>query len=421
MGNLLTTVSIGDIGETITGKTPSSKFPKDFGNEYMFVTPSDSFDNKYISKTERYLSEDGLSKLSSKILPINSIMITCIGSAMGKVSINKSISITNQQINSIKVSEKYSADYIYYVLKNNYKLLRTAATGSTALPLLNKTDFDALKLKIFEDKLLQKKIANVLSSHDSKIELNNKINQELESMAKTLYDYWFVQFDFPDANGKPYRSSGGKMGYNEVLKREIPEGWEVFSLSSILKSNYSSINKNDAYEEIEYLDTSSLTKNKIDATECLNLKSDKIPSRAKRIVNTNDILYSTVRPNLCHYGIIKDPLKNMIASTGFVQLTSKISWVSNDLIFTYLTSTWISERLHQIASLSVSSYPSISPNDILELNIALPKNGKGLEFINTTLDSIYSKISLNQIENYKLTELRDWLLPMLMNGQVKVS
>lgn len=111
----------------------------------------------------------------------------------------------------------------------------------------------------------------------------------------------------------------------------------------------------------------------------------------------------------------------MIGSTGFVQLSSKKDWISNDLIYTFLTSSWITERLQQIAALAVSAYPSISPNDILELNMALPKDGKGIEPINSKFDVMYSKISLNQAECEKLSELRDWLLPMLMNGQITVK
>ena len=267
----------------------------------------------------------------------------------------------------------------------------------------------------------QELISTLLVSIDKKIALNNKINTELEAMAKLIYDYWFVQFDFPDANGKPYKSSGGKMVYNEALKGEIPEGWEVKELSSILKSNYASIGKNHSFQEIEYLDTGSLTKNVIEGTENINTMQDKAPSRAKRIVQKNDILYSTVRPKLCHYGIVKNPIQNMVASTGFVQLTSRIPAIGNDLIYTFLTSSWVTSRLQQIATLAVSAYPSISPNDILELHIALPKDEKLVAPINVQLESIYSKVALNQQENMALTDLRDWLLPMLMNGQVTIK
>ena len=145
-------ISIARLGLTVTGKTPSSSCPEDFGSEYMFVTPSDSFNHKMIKTTERYLSSGGVKKLSNKLLPPNSIMITCIGSAMGKVAMNKTSSVTNQQINSIVPSDSFCPDYIYYSIKNNYKLLRNASSGSTALPLLNKTDFDQLELPIHIDK-----------------------------------------------------------------------------------------------------------------------------------------------------------------------------------------------------------------------------------------------------------------------------
>ncbi|MCK9451994.1 MAG: restriction endonuclease subunit S [Bacteroidales bacterium] len=269
----------------------------------------------------------------------------------------------------------------------------------------------------------QKKIAKVLSDLDAKIELNIKINQELEAMAKLLYDYWFVQFDFPNEQGKPYKSSGGKMVYDKKLNREIPEGWEVKKLKHYLKHNYNSISKSNNYNQIKYLDTSSLTQNYISSLQNLNCETDKIPSRAQRIVTKNDILYSTVRPNQCHYGIIKEPNENMIASTGFAQLSSKEQGLSNDLIYTFITSYWVTKRLQKIAELSVSAYPSISPTDILELRIALPKDKSInlLKSINKQLDNSYNLINYNQKQNQQLTKLRDWLLPMLMNGQVTVG
>src|SRR5690606_5873020 len=109
----------------------------------------------------------------------------------------------------------------------------------------------------------QEKIASFFYSLDSKVFLNNRINAELEAMAKTIYNYWFVQFDFPNRNGKPYKASGGKMVWSEELKREMPEGWEVRQLATILKHNYQSISKNPAITSVNYLDTSSLTRNRI--------------------------------------------------------------------------------------------------------------------------------------------------------------
>ncbi|MCP4264943.1 MAG: restriction endonuclease subunit S [Candidatus Brocadiaceae bacterium] len=328
-------------------------------------------------------------------------------------------------------SKQADYEYVYYFLKTQYNALRNLSSG--VRKNLNSNDVKNFDIRLPEDVILQKKIAAVLSALDAKIELNNRINTELEAMVKTLYDYWFVQFDFPiskeqatamskpELTGKPYKSSGGKVVYNDMLKMEIPEGWKVYSLSELLRYNYNSICKQDSYKIINYLDTSSLTKNYLENTQQFNVENDKVPSRAKRIVSKNDILYSTVRPNQFHYGIIKHPMKNLIASTGFVQLNSKKDWVGNDLIYTFLTSNWVAERLQQIAELSVSSYPSISPNDILDLQIALPKQEKNLGFINSKFDTIYNMTSINHSENKQLAQLRDWLLPMLMNGQVTVK
>ncbi len=331
------------------------------------------------------------------------------------------------------VKNEYDPKFVYYGMYRDdfFNHMMRGAKG-TKMPRGDKNQIMEFTLPNFK-KSIQKKISVVLSALDAKIELNNRINVELEAMAKTLYDYWFVQFDFPiskelakamgkpELTDKPYKSSGGKMVYNETLKREIPEGWEMYSLSKLLRYNYNSIGKQDSYKIINYLDTSSLTKNYLENTQQFNVENDKVPSRAKRIVSKNDILYSTVRPNQFHYGIIKHPIKNLIASTGFVQLNSKKDWVSNDLIYTFLTSSWVTERLQQIAELSVSSYPSISPNDILNLQIALPKQEMNLDFINSKFDMIYNMVSINHSQNQQLSQLRDWLLPMLMNGQVTVK
>lgn len=239
-------ITFGEIGRAIPGKTPSSDDPEDFGEGYPFVTPTDSLDSKYVIRTARQLSDDGLRKLKSKALPPDSILVSCIGSAMGKVVMNSTTCITNQQFNSIVVNtDRFCPHYVYYVLRNSYKSLRNAASGSTALPMLNKTDFEKLKIRVFKDKAQQRKIAAVLSALDAKIALSHRINGELEGMAELLYDYWFVQYDFPLSAaqaaalgkprlaGKPYRTSGGPILYHDHLKREVPKGWMVGSLLDI--------------------------------------------------------------------------------------------------------------------------------------------------------------------------------------------
>lgn len=390
------TVRLGDIGNIVTGKTPSSKEPQSYGNEYLFITPSDNFDEKYIKKTIRYLSEYGKNSLSGKLLKENSILVTCIGSAMGKVAINKFPAITNQQINSIEVKLDFDTDYIYYCLKNNYALLRNASSGSTALPILNKTDFENLSLKIHKDLKTQQSIAKILSQLDQKIALNNQINAQLEQMAKTLYDYWFVQFDFPDENGKPYKSSGGAMVYNEQLKREIPKGWGVGILSDIA----------DLYQP------KTLSEKDLDNdAEYFVYGANGIIGKYSKFNHKKSMIAIACRGNSC----------------GKINITLPYSWITGNAMvvepkqdfysINFLYNMLLNSNLDKV--ISGSAQPQITRTNLAPLNIILP-NQDIINNYNNLNDFGFDLRIKNQIQNQQLTQLRDFLLPMLMNGQVGV-
>ncbi|WP_282118180.1 restriction endonuclease subunit S [Maribacter aquivivus] len=353
-------------------------------------------------------------------------LVSCSGANYGAIfqmpeNIEKGV--INQALLRIRLNNDLINDsYFDYFFSHHLVNQIIGKKGDSTIPNFPPVSvLKKLKVKIHSDVIYQKQIAKVLSDLDAKIEVNNKINQELEAMAKTLYDYWFVQFDFPDVHGKPYKSSGGKMVFNEALKREIPEGWEVKRLSDFADCNKWNRTKESLYDKINYLDTSSLTENVIESFQELDFERDKIPSRAQRIVSKNDILYSTVRPNQLHYGIVKRPIENLIASTGFAQIRSNDSRITNDFIYQILSQDYVSTRLQQIAVGSVSAYPSISHNDIMELRITLPLDDELINKATAIFQQYNDKVALNLEENQKLSELRDWLLPMLMNGQVKVA
>ena len=411
----LSKIKIADIGHTVTGKTPSSNNPEDFGSEYMFVTPSDSFDNKMMNTTERYLSEEGVSKLLKKLLPPKSIMITCIGSAMGKATMNKTSCITNQQINSIIPSKYYNHDYVYYLIKNNYKLLRNASTGSTALPLLNKTDFDLLELYIHTNKLTQQKIASVLSALDSKIELNKRINAELEAMAKTTYDYWFVQFDFPDKNGKPYKSSGGKMVWNEELKREIPEGWEVKKLEEIEENiitgkTPSTANENYYHGDIPFICIGDVRGNMhVVDTEIKLSKEGAITQENKFIPKGAICVTCIASPGLVAFAT-RDSQTNQ-------QLNSIVCKNIENRLYLYF---YLTDYFKYSKAKTGNTFANMNKGDFSSILTVKPSKNILVEF-DTLLNCCVEKILIKSLENQQLASLRDWLLPMLMNGQVKVN
>ena len=383
-------IPISDFGEIVTGKTQSSNNPEDFGDETLFITPSDDFDHKYISTTARFLSSDGVEKLKSKLLPPESVLVTCIGSDMGKLAMNALPAITNQQINSIVVDKsKYDPSYVYYKLKKSYEVLRQYSTGSTAIPLLNKTDFSNIEITVEDNLSTQQKIAAVLTALDAKIELNQRINAELESMAKTLYDYWFVQTK--------------KVGKLKVGK-----------LGDFIEVNARSITKNYSHSEIEYIDIASVSTGRLEGTTKYEIKD--APSRARRLVKHGDTIWSTVRPNRKSYLFICNPSDNLVVSTGFAVLTPKNIPPS----FLYFFTTTEKFVNYLVSNAEGSAYPAVSADRFAEIDFEIPHERKLVEFENI-VSPVLTKISKNELESQTLTELRDWLLPMLMNGQVQVQ
>ena len=243
-----------------------------------------------------------------------------------------------------------------------------------------------------------------------------EINDNLEAMAKQLYDYWFVQFDFPNEKGKPYKSSGGAMAYNERLKREIPVGWQCCCVNNLCEINKKAISKGE-YHHIEYLDTGSITQGYINHTEYYRV--DAAPSRAQRKVEDLTIIYSSVRPKLLHYGVLSMPKENFIVSTGFITLDAK-NKIMALMVYYFLTSDIVTRYLASIADTAVSSYPSINPEDVAYLDVVLP-NKDTIKKFNDIVEPMFRKMSKLRNEIAVLTKQRDELLPLLMNGQASVN
>ncbi|MFA7290220.1 MAG: restriction endonuclease subunit S [Melioribacteraceae bacterium] len=218
---------IKDMGHVITGKTPSKDNPLDWGNEVDFITPTDFGESqKYLSNIKRKISQDGVIRYKNMILPPESIIVTCIGSDMGKVIVSKNKALTNQQINSIIVNKNsFDLNFSYYVLKSLYPTLRSIAEeGGSTMPIITKSVFEQIEFKA-PDLPTQKKIAEILSAYDEKIENNNKIIKNLELTAQTIFNEWFVNFNFPEHE---------KVKMVESDMEEIPEGWEVKSVLDVI-------------------------------------------------------------------------------------------------------------------------------------------------------------------------------------------
>ena len=316
-----------------------------------------------------------------------------------------------------RAKDGHSSEFLFATLLQDsfYDYVMQGAKGSK-MPRGDKEQIMRYEMPTLS--IAEESIGKFIMDINRKIRLNEQINQNLEAMAKQLYDYWFVQFDFPNEDGKPYKSSGGEMVWNEKLKREIPKGWNVLKLGEHCSFNKRTSNGYFNHP-ILYLDTSNITNNTIDELQFLNPSSDIIPSRARRLVQEGDIVYSTVRPNLKHFGIIMNPDYNMVVSTGFAVITANWS-AYRYLIYQFLTQAATVENLSTIAQSAVSAYPSINTSDIENLDLVVPPDSM-IEKYAKTACRLYLQIDTNYKEIKSLTKQRDELLPLLMNGQVSVN
>lgn len=309
---------------------------------------------------------------------------------------------------TLRVNNRFNSKFIYYCLFQDlfFEHMMNGSKG-TKMPRGDKSQILEFPIPDYSF-MTQQSIAKVLSDLDDKIELNNKINKELESMAKTLYDYWFVQFDFPNEEGKPYKTSGGKMVYNAELNREIPEGWEV-------KSLFKSCNVQYGYAFNTYF---------------FNDEYCGVPVIRIRDILENTISAYSTEPNIeDKYKINKGELLIGMDGNFHINYWSKEGCYLNQRVVklkeTTLPTMYIKYQIEPFILLrektvSRTTVGHLSDKDLKTINVIHPSNNilkKASPFFNSTIKEI---IQL-QNESYKLAELRDWLLPMLMNGQVKVK
>ncbi|MEP5940309.1 restriction endonuclease subunit S, partial [Maribacter dokdonensis] len=359
-------------------------------------------------------------------LDVGDILLANSGHTIGKilyVKQNPKVARTTFQ-KSVAIikpdNELVIGRYLYYNLLANVQGLKRAAVGS-AQPNLLLRDLRRFKVEVEIELETQKQIAKVLSDLDAKIEVNNKINQELEAMAKTLYDYWFVQFDFPDANGKPYKSSGGKMVFNEALKREIPEGWEVDKVSSCCqiidclhskKSDY-------IYEHEDYylLQLENIKQdNQLDVSKKYYVSKAEYERWTTRIEVEDGDLVITNAGRVA--GLAQIP-KNVKAGIG--RNITAIRPVKINPTFLYYTFQGAEmERQIKLNTDTGSFFKSLNVRGIKELLLVRAPKHLEDKFEDISLKHRRQR-ELNSLQNQKLSELRDWLLPMLMNGQVTVG
>lgn len=316
--------------------------------------------------------------------------------------------IQSQDVGLIKCNDKLNPNYAFYLIPS--KLVRKQLSVAAQQTKIRHTSPDKIKgctVWIPEyDK--QEKIGKLLSSLDDKIALNNRINAKLEQMAKRLYDYWFVQFDFPNPDGKPYKSTGGKMEYNEVLKREIPVGWEVGILSDIANITMGQSPEGSSYNEdgkgsIFYQGSTDFG---------IRFPTVRMyTTEPTRFAKKGDILMSVRAP----VGAVNIANTDCCIGRGLAALNSKIGSIT---YLWYLMDVF--KHTFENKNAAGTTFGSITKDELFNLPVVIPQKEIIFAFNEKTFSIFNYQLSIEK-ETQKLTALRDRLLPLLMNGQVVVE
>lgn len=319
-------------------------------------------------------------------------------------------------LDDTKVTPKYMK---YYTISQTYRnWVNNGPTGSTRG---NMSEGDFADMPVFlPSRKQQDAIVNLFSPFDEKIDNNNAIAVELESMAKDLYDYWFVQFDFPDENGKPYKSSGGKMVWNEELKREIPEGWEngiVSDLGTVVTGGTPSTGCAEYFAKSKSghawatpKDLSNLNGRYFYHGEA-DITDAGLKNSAGNIMPKGSVLFTTRAP----IGYIAITANEACTNQGFKSIIPAEKFGTE---FVFQTLKMLTPQMQRVGV--GSTFKEVSKDVFSHQSIVIPSVNLLKKYAALTLD-IAEKIRNTQEENVELTSLRDFLLPMLMNGQVKVK
>ena len=387
-------LKIEDCAEVIGGGTPSTKKKEYWDGDISWITPKDlsNYNNRYISKGSRNISEKGLKYSSARLLPKNSVLLTT-RAPIGYLAISKKELATNQGFKSLIMKKGNVPEFFYYLLKNNINKLLQYASGTTFMEP-NATNLKSIEFYIPEVKE-QKRIASILSSFDDKIELNNKTNKILEEMAQTIFKEWFINFNFPNEDGKPYKKSGGEMIDSELGK--IPKGWKVITLKDIISIAKGKKPKATSDKITEKFTMPYLTIN------CYNNEATEYTEYNEKmhVKELDIIMVMDGNAGKIFYG------KEGILSSTMAKLIVKDSNL-NELVFYFLKSIEYDLMYHTVGSVIQHADKQYM------LNKKFCVSSDNLERLSDIFKCIRKEISLNKKENEKLSNIRDSLLPKLM-------
>lgn len=412
---------ISDVAKVVTGKTPPTANKDNFGGTIPFITPSDMNGEKYLEKTSRHITERGLISVKNSYIPEGSIMVSCIGSDMGKVSINRKAGVTNQQINSIIANDSIESEYVYYVLKPRKEEFLALATSGSAQPILNKGHFSALTINVPPRKV-QKQIVGILGSLDQKIELNQRMNETLEGMARAIFKSWFVDFDPVHAKVEGRTPEGMDSATAALFPSTftpdgLPEGWALSEIGdevTVCGGSTPSTKEPKFWDgDIHWTspkDLSSLSHPVLLDTE-RKITVDGLKKITSGLLPKGTVLMSSRAP-IGYLAIAEVPVA---INQGYIAMIADKK-ISN--VFVWL---WTLEKMDEIKSFANgSTFQEISKKNFRPISVCVPDE-KVLQAFDELVIPLYQKIVSNVKENQTLAALRDTLLPKLISGELRVD
>lgn len=409
---------LGDVADIVNGATPSTHNSENYDGSIIWITPKDLSDQKQkiIRRGQRNISEIGFNNCSAQMIPPYNILMSS-RAPIGLLAINENECCTNQGFKNLVLDKSIcDTDYMFYYLQFHMKEIEALGSGTT-FKEISKSALQGLEIRL-PNLEKQRDIAKCLSDLDRKIELNKQINDNLEAMAKQLYDYWFVQFDFPNEEGKPYKSSGGAMVYNERLKREVPIGWEVENLIDFAEikngATPSTADEANYGGDIVWITPKDLSdqQSKFVYQGERNITKQGLDSCSTSMLPINSVLMSSRAP----IGLISIAKHEVCTNQGFKSFIPKNM---EDSIYLYY---YIKHHIKQIEQLGTgTTFKEVSRDDLCKFPILVVGANDAYKQWVELQDEIANKQFVLTKEIASLTKQRDELLPLLMNGQATVN
>ena len=419
-------IRIGDLGEVFTGRTPSTEHPAYFGRDFPFITPGDMRQGKYARATERSVSHEGAELLKRIRLPANSVCVSCIGWQMGETIMTDRPSFTNQQINTIVPNSKVEPSFLYYSLRpRKQELLALGATTGVRTPILNKSAFCDLKVKL-PPLPVQRRIAGILSAYDELMENSQRRIRILEAMARALYREWFVHFRFPEHEKVKMVHPPSCPGEASVkTDGDIPQGWEMTTLGAHLAALESGKRPKGGIRDVED-GVPSIGAENINGIGRHDFAGEKFIPREffqemrKGVVRDRDVAIYKDGAYIGKSSYFRDgfPHSECCVNEHVFLLRANGVRLKQNVLYLWLQE---SDTVQTIRSKNANAaQPGINQQTVGGLELILPDEKTAAHFDRLVEPLLAEIINLSKrIQNLRRT--RDLLLPRLLSGQVELK